>query len=1157
MSPADGHGASRATRTLASLCLVLASGWWRSVLPLAASSGLLAIVIGGSVGVGDAIVDNLVRRARTRLGGVLAVVTAERPFREDFATRLAAVPAFLSPVSIEATGTSRRTTTGRLLGIEDPATLGFPGTVPKLDGHTVAVNGPLARELGVAVGDTVVLRTLERSAIPADSPLGRRVTGSRGRRARVAAVLEDGGLGGFSLEPSQSDEPLAVVSLALAQDLTREPGRANAAVAVDRTGDRVGGRGRDAGPEKSREAARRLARAGRPTLRDLGLSLETVRGDLVRLTSESLVLPPEADLAAEAVLTPLGGMPTMLFLANAITVVDGDRSDSPATASVPYSTVAGIGGTELPFGRLLGIDGGLLRPPGPNEIVIDSWLAEDLAKQGRPVRPGSRLALTFFEAETLHGRVIETSRTFTVSGVARMEEAAVERSLVPEVEGITDKRSIAAWDPPFPFDASRVRSTPPADEDDRYWEDHGATPKAFVSMADARAIAAGRFGRTTSWHFRLPEGDSIDEVCRRLESRIDPVAMGFSVRPVLADGLAAARGSTPFAGLFVALSSFVVVAGLSLVWLLSRLLVTSRLAVAGTLAAIGWPPPRLASLFGGIGGLAAAAGCFVGAAIGPAWAAVLLAVLAKGFAGVANAASPTIFQPTTPRFATIAAVAAASFLLAVIAPWLAARRVSRFGVRSLLAGADAAAGSVRRPTRFVAVASSLAIATALAVAATAGPVSQEAGRFFAAGALALVGGCGLVRSWLRPGEVRSGPGLVRRALSLHPERTLAVVGMVALAEFLIVAVSSFAVQPPANPADRQGPAGGWTHMVTLHEPCAADLADQATLESLGLSPDARDDLGRATLLPIRVSRGEDASCLNLQKVGVPTVLGVPRAFRDRGGFRFLASRPRAGGSESDTSPWHLLGHGIGRSGGPIPAVVDEATARYALGLSGAGDRMRLPDERGSEVEIEIVGLLAPGILQGAVIVAEEDFLSLFPSTSGFRLLLAEVPGSPEKVSRTEEALRAAVADFGPKVRSCTERLAALAVVQNTYLAGFQALGTLGLLLGTLGVAAVQARSVLERSGEIGLLTAIGFTPSRLGRLIASEALAMVGLGLALGTLAAAIAVWPQMAAGRASLAVGWALAGGFATILAAVVAGGIVVGRLASVRPAEAIRGPE
>jgi ABC-type antimicrobial peptide transport system permease subunit len=61
--------------------------------------------------------------------------------------------------------------------------------------------------------------------------------------------------------------------------------------------------------------------------------------------------------------------------------------------------------------------------------------------------------------------------------------------------------------------------------------------------------------------------------------------------------LAAARGSTPFGGLFLALSSFVVVAGLILVWLLFSLLVAARRIEIGTLSALGWRPGRLRGPF--------------------------------------------------------------------------------------------------------------------------------------------------------------------------------------------------------------------------------------------------------------------------------------------------------------------------------------------------------------------------------------------------------------------------------------------------------------------------------------------------------------------------------------------------------------------------------
>ena len=55
-----------------------------------------------------------------------------------------------------------------------------------------------------------------------------------------------------------------------------------------------------------------------------------------------------------------------------------------------------------------------------------------------------------------------------------------------------------------------------------------------------------------------------------------------------------------------------------------------------------------------------------------------------------------------------------------------------------------------------------------------------------------------------------------------------------------------------------------------------------------------------------------------------------------------------------------------------------------------------------------------------------------------------------------------------------EQLAQFLAVQNTYLSTFQSLGALGLLLGTIGLAVVQLRSVLERRGELALMRAGGF-----------------------------------------------------------------------------------
>jgi putative ABC transport system permease protein len=103
-----------------------------------------------------------------------------------------------------------------------------------------------------------------------------------------------------------------------------------------------------------------------------------------------------------------------------------------------------------------------------------------------------------------------------------------------------------------------------------------------------------------------------------------------------------------------------------------------------------------------------------------------------------------------------------------------------------------------------------------------------------------------------------------------------------------------------------------------------------------------------------------------------------------------------------------------------------------------------------------------------------------------------------------------LSDFGVDVTDTRARLASYHEVENTYLSTFQALGALGLLLGTFGLAAVLARNVLERRRELGLLGAVGFTTRNVRTLVTAESLLLVGSGVAVGTGAALTAVAPAI-----------------------------------------------
>ncbi len=1131
----SGSGPRAPVASAAGLAARLATAWWRQLAALVAACAVVAATIAGAVGVGEALRDGLKKLALERLGGIDTAIVGDDVFRAALVRDLTLPGAAVEPaVVLEVTfeSTAGGSTRGTLLACAAPGRLGFDPAPPPLGPDEAAINDVLARALGAAVGDSIVVRVAKRSAVPADSPLGRRTPESLGRRVRVAAVLPARGIGRFALAPAQVTGGTGLVTLATAQALLGRGDVANAGLV--------------AGPVDPGTLRKALV----PALDDYGLAFDTVDGGAVRLSSRSLLLPAEVDRAAAEVLGPAGGVPTLAFLANALVV---PATGEAAAAEIPYSTLLGTDVTTLPVGGLVGDDGEPVGPIPDDGIVIDRWMADDLAAQGRPVAVGDSLALRFFRPETLHGRLEEATETLRIAAIARMEGAAVARSLVPEVEGITDEKSIADWDPPFPFDRARVRTVPPHDEDDRYWKEHGTTPKAFVSLARARRMAAARFGATTAWFVPVPDDGDVAGLAARLAASLRPERLGIRVEEVRDRALGAARGSTPFGGLFLALSSFVVVAGLLLEWLLFHLLVAARRRDVGLLSAVGWPPRRIAGLLGLIGAAAAAVGIAIGTLVGPAWARLLLDRLAASWNASVAAGSTAAFGDGSIAWTRLWPGASSALALSLAALAWGAVRAARRPPLDLLRGAESPPSGRTGTGRVAGGLSALALAGALGAAAAGARADAQAavGMFFLSGALALAGFLGIVRLLLagaaaRRGTLRSLGGLAWRGIAARPGRAFTIAAIVAVAEFLIVAVSAFSLAPPADPRDRAGPTGGYTSIASFAAASSVDPSDPAALDSLGLDDAARVALAGAEVARLRASSGDDASCTNLYAPSRPVVLGVGPGFVERGGFRFTGHLPLP--ADAGGNPWRLLGR---RGDGPIPAVLDDATARWALKYGGPGNRFTLADDEGAPVEFEVAGLLEPGILQGWVIVSEADFERVFPARSGYSMALVDA-GRSDPVA-VDRAVRAAWVDAGATVEPSLDRLRRLSAVQNTFLAAFQALGTLGLLLGTAGVAAVQVQGVLERIGMFGLLGAVGFPRSRIRAIVLLETLLMVGLGLAAGAAAGALTIPSHVAGGRASVPLLWIAATCAATLLVALLAGIVATRAVARLEPKAAL----
>jgi ABC-type antimicrobial peptide transport system permease subunit len=179
------------------------------------------------------------------------------------------------------------------------------------------------------------------------------------------------------------------------------------------------------------------------------------------------------------------------------------------------------------------------------------------------------------------------------------------------------------------------------------------------------------------------------------------------------------------------------------------------------------------------------------------------------------------------------------------------------------------------------------------------------------------------------------------------------------------------------------------------------------------------------------------------------------------------------------------------------------------------------------------------VLNGVLVVSHTNFLERFPSSAGYRRFLIDAP--PDRIDEVAAALTRKLADSGFSVERSEVLLNRVNAVENTYLGIFQALGGLGLLLGSVGLALVLGRNVLERRAELALLGAVGFPRRRIGRLVTVEHAVLLLLGLLAGVLASLISLVPALLSPHARI-----LTAGTAAVLAGLLLGGLLFTRLAA-----------
>jgi putative ABC transport system permease protein len=1055
---------------------------WRSLvhyrrrqLVVGAGVAVACTVLTGALLVGDSVRSSLRRLSLMRLGSVThALEGGERFFRAELASEIRSSTeghheALLLVQGTAASGDgTQRLPRVQMTGV-DPGFWDFGRTssrVGDLGPGEAAVGAHTARALGIGPGAALLLRARRPRALHGDVSLSRTKGGFWSERVIVRAVVPDEGMGRFSLRVSQI--PAHTVFLQrtwLARRLGR-PGRANAMLAS-----------LDSGGEGALESLRKALRR-HWRLEDEGLRIRAVGPKPgLELVSERVFLDDRLVGAAQEVAP--GAREVLSYFVNEL------RFGSKAT---PYSFVSAPGLPVVPGDM------------ADDEILINDWLARDLG-----AGPGDRIELAYYVLGPLR-KLTERRSSFRVRAVLPLAGPAADRTLMPEFPGLSDVDDCTDWDTGIPIDLDRVREV-----DEKYWDEHRGTPKAFLTLRAAKALWANPWGSLTSVRF---DGGSISkkELGQGLLSRLSPETMGLGFRDVRSEALAAGSDSVDFGQLFLGLSFFLIVAALLLTSLLFALDAADRRDEAGTLLALGFGPSRLRALYLLEALVLVFGGCIPGAAGAVLYNEVVL--LALGSLWRDAVAGSALWGAVEPR--TLAAGVGITALCSLTVLWAVNRFAFRTPVHILQRRAEADPARRRRTSRIALVLCLIAAGGAVAVIATQSPGRGRgaAGAFFGAGSLALLSGLALLaRLWLAPlRPLRSGaPGpftLGRRQLRRRPGRSLAAATVLSCGVFLVLAVGANRHDPGLNPNFRSSGTGGFDLYGETALPIAHDLGKAEGRRALGLDAPVLREL---SVVQLRARPGDDASCLNLNRVPRPRLLGVdPRELGQRRAFTFA----RVAGGPVPGDPWSLLD--ASSDDGCIPGVADDTVIIWGLGKD-VGDTLGFQDESGRDFRVRLVGGLANSVFQGSILISQKHFQERFPSVVGTSVFLIDVPSGDGTVAGPR--LRDALEDFGIEVSLARDRLAGFYAVENTYLSIFLLLGGLGLVLGSVGLGVVVMRNVLERRGELALLRAVGFSRSSLLCMLLWEHGLLFCGGTAAGAGAAALAVIPSLSSPGAPVSV--------------------------------------
>lgn len=1015
---------------------------------------LLSAVITGSLLTGRSVKDSLKKSSTERLGNAGIIISSGiRYFDSELAQRMKDSAKIISTGILEINGycqslnSQKGANNVHVYGVSDDffTFQGFDSL--KINPGEIAINKGLADYLGVKPGEDLIIRFKEISDIPPDAPFAPDNKNSKSVVMRIGTILMPTSNGNFSLSISQISPMNIFMNLPDVEDRHTNSYKINKLLFK---------RSKDNSLKTVFNTFKQYLKP-----KDIGLRTRIINktGDYEIISDRVFI--DETILKEIADFLPVSA-PVLTYLGNRFIA---------GTRSTPYSFVSALPSSIYP------------EIVSDNDMIINRWMAEDLS-----VSTGDTIQMYWYSPDSLN-KLIEKSSDFVVKRIVDIQGIWSDSLLMPDFPGISGRESCSDWDAGVAINMHEIRR-----KDEDYWNRYRGTPKAFINYEEGKKLWGNNFGPATA--LRFPAGLTEKEIEDRLSGWLNPEKMGFSITDMSAESLKAANESVDFGTLFLSLGFFLILASIVLLSFAVSSYFDSKRGHLTTFFALGFKNRWIAQLLFLESGLIGLIGCTIGSFAGYLVNVLITIALNSVWNGAVQTDTLNAYFNIEPLFAGFIITILTTMVFMLI-------KIKRFF--NILSQRGREIYKTHLPLRNLLLLMASVVVTISLFTLSIIFKDQELAFCFATGTVLLLT---LVLFWRQyfmgrlfnsSVRIRNRKNLSHLYYSFNPSHAVAPILFIAAGIFTVFITGANRMNLNDKHLKRSGGTGGYLLWCENTIPVKEDLNTLSGKKTLGFDS---DQLSEMHFVQIKRTSGNDASCLNLNHVTAPPVLGIdPADFIAKQSFSFSKVLAK----KVVENPWQYLN--LSPESNTIYGIADQTVLDWGLTLK-PGDTLVLRSENGQPLNIIIAAGLQSSVFQGNVLIGKENFLRYYSSVSGSSILL--VDGELALIDLYKSTLNERLQNYGVYVEKTTDRLASFYEVTNTYLSVFEVFGAMGMIIGIAGLGFVLLRNYNQRKRDFAIMLAVGFQVKNIRKMILSEQMLILFAGVSSGVISALVATLPSI-----------------------------------------------